>query len=596
MTYTRLIAHTTRLLRFFRLMLISIYNLKDGVIHSIQFKQRRYATSFALASVFLLIQSGLNPLTAGIVFDGTLGINAPPATIGGYQMTPFPLDDRPLFNLEIDVIAPSVCPKTIDFSIAGDHRRIGNGWATWSHGYAGDIYFINDQTITIALPTKTNAFYCYVEPNNFAVYTVEALANDGTSSGLINVDGAGGATGFAFYTLGNCNLTSITITVDAGANGFGLGEFGINLDTDNGALSCKNVNISLDQNCEAFITPQMLLTGPYNCYEAFDVSLSHYGKLIPNPIDSHYLGDQIIATVLDRISGNSCWSYLKIEDKLAPEIICRDEIVSCLQFEHQINPAVSEDCSRYTVQLLDEIVEKIECDELYIKEVIRKWVSTDAQGNVSDTCSQSILVRRPDIDAVVYPEQNIILYCQEIIREDENGNPHPYVTGIPTLEGDSIWPSVNFVCNLYVDYTDQDLGEIACTHKIMRTWRVREWWCNQELIRTFQQFIQIKDVEGPIITHAPYDFHATTSHKSCYADIELPPVDAYDACHKVLRTDVEYPGGILVNKNGGRVLLPVGVDTIVYRIYDNCYNVTIDTLLVTVKDETEPVAICEDAQ
>ncbi len=359
------------------------------------------------------------------------------------------------------------------------------------------------------------------------------------------------------------------------------------------SISCKNINVSLDQDCQVRITPQMLLTGPYNCYDVFEVNLTHYGKPIPNPIDSHYLGQHIIATVRDQTTGNSCWSDVIIEDKLSPEIICRNDTMSCFELETSVNPATVEDCSRYTVTLLDELVQNISCDTYYIKRVIRKWVSTDAQGNVSDTCSQNILVRRPNIDAIVFPEQNIILYCQDSLRVDENGNPSPYITDIPYLDKVGIWPTVNFNCNLYVDYTDQDLGEIACTHKIMRTWRVREWWCNQELIRTFQQFIQIKDLEGPIITHAPYDFHATTSHKSCYADIELPPVDAYDACHKVLRTDVEYPGGILVNKNGGRVLLPVGVDTIVYRIYDNCYNVTIDTLLVTVKDETEPVAICE---
>jgi hypothetical protein len=49
----------------------------------------------------------------------------------------------------------------------------------------------------------------------------------------------------------------------------------------------------------------------------------------------------------------------------------------------------------------------------------------------------------------------------------------------------------------------------------------------------------------------------------------------------------------LIGKNGGKVILPVGRDTVIYRIYDGCYNVTTDTLIVTVKDDTEPVAICD---
>ncbi|MBK6823206.1 MAG: hypothetical protein IPG87_09525 [Saprospiraceae bacterium] len=39
------------------------------------------------------------------------------------------------------------------------------------------------------------------------------------------------------------------------------------------SLSSKNVNVSLDQNCEVTITPEMLLTGPYNCYDVFEVSI-----------------------------------------------------------------------------------------------------------------------------------------------------------------------------------------------------------------------------------------------------------------------------------------------------------------------------------
>ncbi|MBK9271467.1 MAG: T9SS type A sorting domain-containing protein [Saprospiraceae bacterium] len=60
-----------------------------------------------------------------------------------------------------------------------------------------------------------------------------------------------------------------------------------------------------------------------------------------------------------------------------------------------------------------------------------------------------------------------------------------------------------------------------------------------------------------------------------------------------MRIDVVYPGGVLVDQNGGRVRLPVGLDTIIYRVYDGCYNLTEDTLYVTVKDHTEPVAVCE---
>ncbi|MBK7696958.1 MAG: hypothetical protein IPI30_22430 [Saprospiraceae bacterium] len=77
-----------------------------------------------------------------------------------------------------------------------------------------------------------------------------------------------------------------------------------------------------------------------------------------------------------------------------------------------------------------------------------------------------IRVERPDINAIVFPDQIVDLECSRISRLDANGNPHPSITGIPTLEGYRIWPNIDFICNMYVDYEDQDLGDIGCVHKI----------------------------------------------------------------------------------------------------------------------------------
>ena len=72
-----------------------------------------------------------------------------------------------------------------------------------------------------------------------------------TTSGPIPVSGLAGATYYGFGTTGvNCMLTTITINVGAGSGGYAVGEFGINVDYNNGALSCNNnIQISLDQNC-----------------------------------------------------------------------------------------------------------------------------------------------------------------------------------------------------------------------------------------------------------------------------------------------------------------------------------------------------------
>jgi hypothetical protein len=164
--------------------------------------------------------------TPTITFDGSPGTGAPPSTLGPYTMTPFGLDPQPL-NTGPVVTSVDDPAGTIGFSPALNHSRVGNGWATWSHGYTGDVYWTGtSSTITITLPSGTTAFYLYAEPNTRSPFNVTATAQDGTTSNPILVDGNGGARYFGFYGTGGATLASITITTDD-TTGLGVGEFGI---------------------------------------------------------------------------------------------------------------------------------------------------------------------------------------------------------------------------------------------------------------------------------------------------------------------------------------------------------------------------------
>lgn len=175
-----------------------------------------------------------------ITFDGTPGTAAPPATLGPYTMTQFGPDSQPLGEGATGVNDPA---GTIGFTPALRHDRVGtcdfdpdppdtaSCWQTWSHGYMGDVYDslaaeVPTQ-ITITLPAGTKAFYFYAEPNQFAEFSVEATAQDGTTSGPIPVQGNSGAKYFGFYGTGSATLSFITVmTTDT--SGFAVGEFGIN--------------------------------------------------------------------------------------------------------------------------------------------------------------------------------------------------------------------------------------------------------------------------------------------------------------------------------------------------------------------------------
>jgi len=163
---------------------------------------------------------------AEIVFDGSPGTGPPPELLCGYEMLSFPPDDRPLFEDVLEVPTPGGEPLL--FSIPLSHRQIGSGWSGWSHGYSGDVYYTNGESaVTLLLPEGTAAFYFYAEPNQFGVFQVMATAQDGTTSGPVLVDGAGGATYFGFCATGSDTIASVAVEAEPAAAGFAVGEFGV---------------------------------------------------------------------------------------------------------------------------------------------------------------------------------------------------------------------------------------------------------------------------------------------------------------------------------------------------------------------------------
>ena len=170
-----------------------------------------------------------NPASEGsraLSFDLSPGTGAPPDTLGGYPMTDFPLDESSSVYDDITSI-PSPCSVggNIEFSTSMSHRRIGDGWATWSHGYTEDVYYSNGAvSVTITVPTPACAFYFYVEPNPFAEHYFTAVGDDGTSSGSFSAHGSAGAVYVGIYGAG---LQSVNISTDDGVTDFAVGEFGI---------------------------------------------------------------------------------------------------------------------------------------------------------------------------------------------------------------------------------------------------------------------------------------------------------------------------------------------------------------------------------
>jgi hypothetical protein len=104
---------------------------------------------------------------------------------------------------------------------------VPSGWATWSHGYTGDVYYTaTESSVTMTLPAGTKAFAFYAEPNTFDSFTVEAIAQDGSSSEPVDIEGYAGARYFGFYGANGQNVAKIKVTASDPA-GFAIGEFQI---------------------------------------------------------------------------------------------------------------------------------------------------------------------------------------------------------------------------------------------------------------------------------------------------------------------------------------------------------------------------------
>lgn len=168
---------------------------------------------------------GLSTLAHAGVIVVPLGTDAPPAQVGGIEVIPFPADARPVFQDVLTVADGFGRELTLNSPMSV--RLIGMGWATWSHGYLGNVYYNNGQRdIRVTFPRGVKATSFYAEPGPFGLFEITIVASDGTTTAFDDqiVDGRSGAHGWGIYATGGSEITSIRIAADVD---FSIGEFAI---------------------------------------------------------------------------------------------------------------------------------------------------------------------------------------------------------------------------------------------------------------------------------------------------------------------------------------------------------------------------------
>ena len=400
---------------------------------------------------------------------------------------------------------------------------------------------------------------------------------------------------------------------------------GFNVSYGQAACACKqSFQVSLDGNGNAVVTADMILTDPATCAGASNATVA----VMLTPTGSPIAGSPAVncshvgKTLYGKISngGNSCWSVINVEDKIAPVFNCPTTpiTVNCFDEENfKPDNYVSDNCGTWTYNTTGNslTVNTPGCPlgQNVLKRYVRTYEAMDPSGNVSAPCVVTIdVVRVSDLALIMKPTDRTIVNLNPLQCNDNYakippgqpyaGNPSPvaingaYGTGVPTLNGLPLYPDPNTHCNIMLSFTDVKMPVIHCVTKIIRTWQIIEWSCDNRIIPPLTpQMIEIVDNEGPEITK-PADLTVTTSNHACTANVVFPMPVVSDNCSALseIKIDIAYPGGFIKHGQTNFAKLPVGVHTITYTAYDACHNPSTMSFTLTVEDNTAPVAICDE--
>jgi hypothetical protein len=398
-------------------------------------------------------------------------------------------------------------------------------------------------------------------------------------------------------------------------------------------LICNDlVYLSLqDISCTETILPDMVLEGSIGPDADYLVELDKTlpmgnGPWVPADVTAADIGFTYTYRVTHIPSGNSCQGSIKIEDKLPPVLVCENFSVPCnapnltpdaLADEYDV-PAVPgvTDCQSVDLTYIDQETPR-DCASGLTRTILRKWTAVDESGNVT-TCEQIISFYRPGLTDVVMPPDyddfsapafscSTSEYPTPEWIESTGNQGFPYVFGLP--EG----------CNIGWIHIDDSLQICDGTYVVFRNWTVQDWCTGMGLTKL--QIIRVVDKVAPPLT-CPANTTVSVDPLSCCGTIDMPDLILRDNCSQIKKVEgmvatfdpqtgdptgmytfggtlKDFPGNNWWDADtladfGVTPCLPIGTQTVTYRVEDDCGNTRTCTFRMKIEDQVPPVAVCDE--
>ena len=378
-------------------------------------------------------------------------------------------------------------------------------------------------------------------------------------------------------------------------------------------LVCNDhVNASIPADtCYREFVYQDFLQNPTPACTSYQVQLSYpYGTdvLAGYDVNRSHIGYTFVYSILDIGTNgqvrNSCWGYVTIEDKAAPQPLCKNTKVSCFQVARltEIVGEVIDNCGQNGAAAIEELKwEDWGCtDERGVGRVSRSIRTWDEWGNTS-TCRDTLTIGRDSLSNVKAPETvqlSCRVWCKKPGNSGDNntrsnfdlfefspvlGNANyptpeklldlqlrdtfgggkkcipanikvvPYIRDqVLVIQGDTcilvdscvaMWPVKPGFCKTSLTWKDQIIPVCGTGFKVRREWLIADWCTGQDTV--FVQYIKIEDKEKPEVTAGGREIYERfTGAHDCVATVDLKKLTISD-CDPETKQEfiVTYPTG-----------------------------------------------------